>query len=300
MKPLLKFAFVLAFATLLILPGSLARADDPPQFLLWPEGAPGAVGSEDADQPCIWLHRPAAEKANGGAVIICPGGGYRHLAMTYEGHEVAQWFNEYGVTAFVLRYRLAPKYHHPAQISDAQRAIRTVRARAQEWGVDPTRLGIMGFSAGGHLASTAATHFDDGNSAAKDAIEHASSRPDFAILAYPVITLKGPFAHGGSRENLLGKDPAPALVDSLCNETQVTSRTPPTFLFHTSADTAVPPENSLLFYQGLRAAKVPGELHVYQEGKHGVGLARNDPVLSTWPECLATWLEERGVLKKGE
>ncbi len=300
MKPLLMSALVLTVATLAAQSASRVQAAEPPQFFLWPEGAPGATGTEDADKPCLWLHKPAAEKANGGAVIVCPGGGYRHLAMTYEGHEVAEWFNEYGVTAFVLRYRLAPKYHHPSQISDAQRAIRLIRSRAKEWGIDPARIGIMGFSAGGHLASTAATHFDDGNSSASDPIDRAGCRPDFAILAYPVITLKGPFAHGGSRENLLGKDPAPALVDSLCNETQVTARTPQTFLFHTTADTAVPPENSLLFYQGLRAAKVPAELHVYQDGKHGVGLARNDPVLSTWPECLATWLEERGVLKKGE
>ncbi|MES1213251.1 MAG: alpha/beta hydrolase [Singulisphaera sp.] len=275
-------------------------ADEPPQILLWPEGAPGAVGSEDTDKPCIWVHRAPAEKAGGGAVIVCPGGGYRHLAMTYEGHEVAEWFNEYGVTAFVLRYRLGPRYHHPAQMSDAQRAIRLVRSRAKEWGIDPARIGIMGFSAGGHLASTAATHFDDGQADAKDPIDRVGCRPDFAILAYPVITLTGEYAHGGSRENLLGKDPPPELVASLCNQTQVTPRTPPTFLFHTTADTAVPPENSILFYEALRKAKVPGEMHIYQDGPHGVGLARNNAVLSTWPECLATWLEERGVLKKKE
>lgn len=277
---------------------SQACAAEPPQILLWPEGAPGAVGKEDTDNPCIWLHQPPADKAGGGAVIICPGGGYQHLAMTYEGHEVADWFNEYGVTAFVLRYRLAPRYHHPSQISDAQRAIRIVRARAKEFGIDPTRIGIMGFSAGGHLASTAATHFDDGKADAPDPIDRVSSRPDFAILAYPVITLTGEFAHGGSRDNLLGKNPAPDLVASLCNQTQVTSRTPPTFLFHTAADKPVPPENSIQFYEAMRKANVPGELHIYQEGPHGVGLARNHPVLSTWPECLATWLEERGILKK--
>ncbi|HVU87888.1 MAG TPA: alpha/beta hydrolase [Pirellulales bacterium] len=277
-----------------------AQAEEPPQLLLWPEGAPGAVGSEDTDKPCVWLHRPPAEKAGGGAVIVCPGGGYGHLAMTYEGHEVADWFNEYGVTGFVLRYRLAPRYHHPAPISDAQRAIRLVRSRAKEWGIDPARIGIMGFSAGGHLASTAATHFDDGKSDAADPIDRVSCRPDFAILAYPVITLTGEYAHGGSRENLLGKNPPPDLVASLCNQNQVTSRTPPTFLFHTAADKPVPPENSIMFFQALRKANVPGEMHIYQEGPHGVGLARNNPVLSTWPECLATWLEERGVLKKKE
>jgi acetyl esterase/lipase len=280
--------------------GVVARcnADEPPQILLWPSGAPGAVGNEDVDKPCIWLHKAPADKAGGAAVIVCPGGGYGHLAMTYEGHEVAQWFNEYGVTAFVLRYRLAPRYHHPMPISDAQRAIRVVRTNAKEWGIDPERVGIMGFSAGGHLASTAATHFDDGQADAKDPTDRVGCRPNFAVLAYPVITLEGEFAHGGSRENLLGKNPPAALVASLSNQTQVTARTPPTFLFHTAADTAVPPENSIMFYEAMRRAKVPGELHVYQTGPHGVGLARNNPVLSTWPECLATWLEERGVLKK--
>ncbi len=276
------------------------QADEPPQLLLWPNGAPGAVGSEDADKPCVWLHRAPAEKAGGGAVIVCPGGGYGHLAMTYEGHEVADWFNGYGVTAFVLRYRLAPRYHHPAPMSDAQCAIRLVALRAEEWGIDPARIGIMGFSAGGHLASTAATHFDDGQSDAVDPIDRTSCRPDFAILAYPVITLTGEYAHGGSRDNLLGKNPAPDLVASLSNQNQVTARTPTAFLFHTAADKAVPPENSIMFFQAMRKANVPGEMHIYQEGPHGVGLALNNPALSTWPECLATWLEERGVLKKKE
>ena len=270
------------------------------QIFLWPEGAPGAQGAEDADKPCAWLHRAPAEKAGGGAVLICPGGGYRGLALSYEGHEVADWFNDLGVTAFVLRYRLGPRYHHPTQISDAQRALRLVRARAAEWGIDPARVGVMGFSAGGHLASTAATHFDDGKPDAKDPIDRQGCRPDFAILAYPVITLEGEYAHGGSRENLLGPNPSAELVASLSNETQVTPRTPPTFMFHTTADTAVPPENSVMFYQALRHAKVPAEMHIYQTGRHGVGLARNDSVLSTWPECLATWLEARGVLKKGD
>ncbi len=278
--------------------GTSARAADPQQILLWPEGAPGAAGSDDSDKPCLWVHPAPAERNGGAAVIVCPGGGYGHLALTYEGHEVAQFFNDYGVTGFVLRYRLAPKYHHPTMINDAQRAIRLVRSRAKEWGIDPERIGIMGFSAGGHLASTAATHFDEGDKAAKNPIDQVSCRPDFAILAYPVITLEGPFAHGGSRTNLLGKDPPADLVKSLSNQTQVTARTPPTFLFHTAADTAVPPENSMMFYEAMRKAKVPGEMHIYEVGPHGVGLARNHPALSTWPECLATWLEERKVLKK--
>jgi acetyl esterase/lipase len=275
-------------------------AAEPEPIFLWPDGAPGALGNEDTDKPCVWLHRAPKEKAGGGAVVVCPGGGYRGLAISYEGHEVADWFNDLGVSAVVLRYRLGPRYHHPTQISDAQRALRLVRARANEWGIDPGRVGIMGFSAGGHLASTAATHFDDGKAGATDAIDRNGCRPDFAILAYAVITLEGESAHGGSRENLLGSNPPADLVASLSNQTQVTPRTPPTFLFHTGADTAVPPENSLMFYQALRRAKVPAEMHIYETGRHGVGLARNDPVLSTWPECLATWLEARGVLKKAD
>jgi len=274
-----------------------AIAAEPPMFLLWPEGAPGAAGKEDLDKPAIWIHKPSAEKANGAAVIICPGGGYGHLAMTYEGHEVADWYNEYGVTAFVLRYRLAPRYEHPSPMQDVQRAIRMVRAQAKEFGIDPNRIGVMGFSAGGHLASTAATHFDDGDPGSKDPIDRVSCRPDFAVLAYPVITF-GEFTHVGSRTNLLGKNPDPKLVELLSNEKQVTDMTPPTFLFHTGTDTAVPAENSLLFYQAMRRAKVPVEMHLYEEGKHGVGLAQKIPVLSTWPECLATWLEHRKILEK--
>ncbi len=289
---------ILLLASIAVSAARPARAAAPETILLWPNGAPGAEGTEDADKPAIFVHRPAEDKAGGAAVIICPGGGYRGLAMTYEGHEVAQWFNEYGVTAFVLRYRLAPRYHHPAPISDAQRALRIVRSRAAEWKLDPDRIGIMGFSAGGHLASTAATHFDKGDSSKPDKIDQASCRPDFAILAYPVITLSGEYTHTGSRDNLLGKNPEPGLVESLSNQTQVTAETPPTFLFHTAADTAVPPENSILFFQAMRKAKVPAELHVYEAGPHGVGLARKHPVLSTWPECLATWLEHRGLLEK--
>lgn len=291
------FTFGLLCAGAFIDAANLAKAAEPQMLLLWPEGAPGAVGSDDKDKPAIFVHKPAPEKANGAAVIICPGGGYGHLAVTYEGHEVADWYNEYGVTGFVLRYRLAPRYKHPSPMQDVQRAIRTVRANAKEWGLDPNRIGVMGFSAGGHLASTAATHFDDGDSAAKDEIDRVSCRPDFAVLAYPVITF-GEFTHSGSRDNLLGKNPDPKLVELMSNEKQVTEKTPPTFLFHTGTDTAVPPENSLLFYAAMRKAKVPAELHVYEEGRHGVGLATKDPTLSTWPECLATWLEHRKLLEK--
>jgi acetyl esterase/lipase len=273
-----------------------AASEEPKVELLWPKGAPGAVGTEERDKPSLTIYLPPADKATGTAVVVCPGGGYGALAVGHEGKDPAEWLNRHGIAAFVLRYRLGPRYRHPAPLQDAQRALRIVRSRAKEWGVDPGRIGIWGFSAGGHLASTAATHFDEGKPDADDPIERVSSRPDFAILCYPVITLRPPFAHMGSRRNLLGDKPDEALVDSLCNETQVTSKTPPTFLFHTNADTAVPPENSILFYSALRKAKVPAELHIYQEGVHGVGLAVGRGATAAWPEQLAGWLKTRGLL----
>jgi len=265
---------------------------------LWPEGAPGAVGREDADKPSLTPYVPPAERANGTAVVICPGGGYGFLALDHEGRQVAQWLYNRGVTAFVLKYRIAPRYHHPAPLQDVQRALRLVRSRAKEWNVDPRRIGIMGFSAGGHLASTAGTHFDSGKADAEDAIERASCRPDFMILCYPVISFTEPSTHVGSRTNLLGKNPDPKLVESLSNEKQVTPQTPPTFLFHTNEDKGVPAENSVLFYLALRRAGVPAELHIYEKGQHGVGLASGAPVLSTWPERLEGWLTVRGLLKR--
>lgn len=272
-----------------------APAKEPRVELLWPAGAPGALGTEEGDKPSLTVHLPA--RANGAAVVICPGGGYGHLAVDHEGKQVGEWLNSLGVTAFMLKYRLAPKYKHPAPLQDAQRAIRTVRARAAEWNVDAKRVGILGFSAGGHLASTAATHFDNGLADAKDGIDKLGCRPDFAILCYPVISFTTPFTHVGSRNNLLGKDADARLVESLSNELQVTGQTPPTFLFHTNEDSGVPPENSVLFYMALRKAKVPAELHIYEKGKHGVGLAQTDPALSTWPARCADWLKGRNLLK---
>lgn len=273
-----------------------ADATDSSGVLLWPNGAPGAKGTEAVDKPALFVHLAPADKANGAAVVVCPGGGYGHLAMGHEGHDVAAWLNSLGVSAFVLQYRLAPRYGHPAPLQDAQRAIRTVRARSKEWKIDPQRLGLMGFSAGGHLASSAATHFETGKTDADDPIERVSSRPDVLILAYPVISFTAPFTHVGSRKNLLGEQPDPALVENLSNEKQVTKDTPPTFMFHTGEDTGVPPENSVAFYQALRAAKVPAELHIYEKGGHGLGLAPKDPVLATWPARCAAWLEKRGFL----
>jgi acetyl esterase/lipase len=269
----------------------------PQKILLWPQGAPGAVGNEEKDKPSLTVYLPAEDKANGAAVVVCPGGGYGALAMDHEGKQVAEWLNSIGVAGFVLQYRIAPRYHHPAPLQDAQRAIRTVRARAKEWKVDPNRIGIWGFSAGGHLASTAGTHFDRGHPA-EDVIEEASSRPDFLILAYPVISMEPGVAHMGSRNNLIGKDPDPKLVENLSNEKQVTAETPPTFLFHTDADSGVLPENSVLFYLALRKAKVPAELHIYQRGPHGVGLAPRDQILSTWKDRLQAWMKGNGLLTR--
>lgn len=272
------------------------RAADAPETLrLWQGDAPRAQGTADADIPTLTIYRPPADKANGAAVVVCPGGGYGGLAG-HEGQPIAEWLNTLGVTGCVLKYRLGPRYHHPVEMSDVQRALRVVRFHAGEWKLDTKRIGVMGFSAGGHLASTAATHFDGGDAKAADPIDRVSCRPDVAILAYPVITLTDPFTHGGSRTNLLGDKPDPELVNLLSNERQVTTQTPPTFLMHTADDPVVPVENSLLFALSCRAARVPFELHIFEHGPHGIGLGGNDPIFSTWPATCAAWLKTRGFL----
>jgi acetyl esterase/lipase len=274
-------------------------ASNAPKALpLWNGPAPGALGDSADDQPTITPFLVPAARATGAAVVVCPGGGYAHLATDKEGDQIALWLNSLGVSGFVLKYRLGPKYHHPIELGDAQRAIRTVRSHAAEYHVQPDRIGIMGFSAGGHLASTAGTHFDAGDASAADPIDRVSSRPDFLILCYPVISF-GPFAHRGSERMLLGDQPDPKLVENLSNELQVTPQTPPTFLFHTTADTTVPVENSVLFYSALRKAGVPAELHIYERGPHGVGLAQTDEALSSWPARLADWLRIHGWLSAG-
>ncbi|MBX6313342.1 MAG: alpha/beta hydrolase [Isosphaeraceae bacterium] len=251
----------------------------------------------------VWL--PPAEKATGAAVVICPGGGYGFLATEHEGKQVAEWLNSLGVAGIMLKYRLGPKYRHPTMLSDAQRAIRTVRARAREWNLDPKRVAILGFSAGGHLASTAATHFDAGKPDAEDPIERQSSRPDRVILIYPVIALSTPYAHAGSLRNLLGDQPDPVLVASLSNETQVTKDTPPAFLAHTNEDKGVPPENSLLFVLAMRKAGVPVEFHLFEKGQHGLGLGtgwgqriKPEPSFQAWPKLCETWFKNQGFLDK--
>lgn len=277
---------------------TFAQQNAPKPELLWPGGAPGAQGTADEDKPTLTPYVVPRERATGTAVIVCPGGGYAHLATEKEGDQPARWLNSIGVTAFVLKYRLGPKYHHPNELMDAQRAIRMVRARAAEFGVQPDRIGIMGFSAGGHLAASTGTHFDAGNASAPDPIDRAGSRPDFLILCYPVITFKEPYLHRGSMHMLLGDQPDPKLLDELSNELQVTAQTPPTFLFHTTADQTVPVENSVMFYMALRKAGVPAEMHIYERGPHGVGLAPTDEALSSWPARLADWLRVRGLLRE--
>ena len=260
--------------------------------------APGAKGDQPADKPTLSVFLPERQKAVGTAVVICPGGGYSGLAIDHEGRQIAQWFNSFGVAAFILEYRHRGRgYGHPAPMQDAQRAIRTVRTRAGQWKIAPDRIGIMGFSAGGHLASTAGTHFDKGNPASADPIERVSCRPDFLILCYPVIAFDEPYSHRGSQTNLLGANADPALVRSLSNEKQVTSQTPPTFLFHTDEDTGVPAENSVQFYLALRRAGVPAEMHIYRIGPHGLGLAAKVPGTSTWPDRLRDWMGVQGLLK---
>ncbi|MEW6130677.1 MAG: alpha/beta hydrolase [Acidobacteriota bacterium] len=296
MRKRLLYAFILS--ALFNLP-TVNRQTAPPLEPLWPQGAPAAKGSQPEDTPAIQYYPAPADKATGAAIVVCPGGSYGHLA-SHEGHDVALWLNRLGITAFVLKYRLGPRYHHPAMMWDVQRAIRLARTKATEWKIDPHRIGVMGFSAGGHLASTAATHFDDGNAQAADPVDRVSSRPDVAILCYPVITMKSPFTHSGSRKNLLGETPAPELIDWLSNETQVTAKTPPTFLFHTVDDSGVPVENSTRFADALRKNNVKFEMHLFEHGRHGVGLAKDDATLSLWSTLLENWLRGQGFLNSND
>lgn len=273
----------------------VVRAQPPGPEPLWPAGAPGALGTEAQDIPTLTRHAPDEGKANGATMLVLPGGGYGHLA-SHEGKGYAEWFAARGVTAYVLKYRLGSAgYRHPAMLNDAARALRTLRARARTEGLDPARVGVIGSSAGGHLASTLLTHFDAGTPESADPIERESSRPDLGILCYPVISL-GQFTHAGSKKNLLGENPSEDLVRLLSNELQVTAQTPPTFVWHTATDQAVPVENALLFASALRASGVPFELHVYESGKHGLGLPAAGRGAPAWDEACLAWLRGRGFL----
>jgi len=270
-------------------------AAEPKTELLWSDGAPGAKGAEAKDKPTLIIYLP--EKPSGAGIVICPGGGYGGLAIDHEGHQIARWLNENGIAGFICDYRHRGKgYGHPAPLQDAQRAIRSVRSRAKSFGVDAAKIGILGFSAGGHLCSTAVTHFDAGEPGSSDPVMRVNSRPDFGVLCYPVIAFDQPFTHKGSQRNLLGEDASPELVASLSNEKQVSDQTPPCFLWHTWEDKAVPPENSVVFYQALLAHKIPSELHIYEQGPHGLGLAKNRPGASAWPAAFIAWLKVRGIV----
>ena len=267
----------------------------PERLKLWAGKAPQGDGTFEAADAVITVHRP--EKANGAAVVICPGGGYGGLVTGGEGHGIAAWLNKHGVTGVVLEYRL-PKGRPFVPLLDAQRAIRTVRANATAWGVDPTKVGIIGFSAGGHLASTAGTHFDAGDpGAGADFVARQSSRPDFVVLVYPVVSM-GPKGHGGSRTNLLGKQPDEKLVALFSNETQVTAKTPPMFLVHPKDDTVVVPDNSRMLYNALRANKVPTEYLELPSGGHGLN-GYKGPMWDAWQARSLAWLGEQKFLPPG-
>src|SRR5215471_10286609 len=275
---------------------------------LWPEGVPGAkpnAGPElsvdgrisNVHSPTLTYFPASAAVSVGTAVVICPGGGYVRLAFDKEGTDVAKRLNAIGISAFVLKYRLT-EYGHPAPLQDVLRSIRLIRSRSEEFGIKADRIGVMGFSAGGHVAASAATLFDTPEGRTGSQLDRTSARPDFAALIYPVITMKDPFVHKGSRENLLGKDPSSALMDELSVEKRVTSQTPPVFLVHTEEDMTVPVENSILFYQALRKAGVPAELHLYAKGLHGFALADGPEPTSAWPKRLEEWMHSHGWLDK--
>ena len=265
-------------------------------FPLWSDNAPGALGKDAKDIPTLTVFLPTPEKATGAAIVICPGGGYGHLA-DHEGSHYARWLNHQGIAGFVLKYRLGSNgYRHPAMLHDAARAIRTVRARADEWKLDPKRVGIIGSSAGGHLASTTITHWDLGNTNSPDAIERQSSRPDLAILCYPVITMSQEYTHKGARANLVGTNAPAELLAELSAELQVNKDTPPCFIWSTMEDKTVPVENSLMLATALRRVGVPFDLHIYERGPHGIGLGNKKfdaTNFHPWTRDCEFWLRER-------
>lgn len=293
----LYFALALAAA----LSGAFAVQAEEPQagdreaekIALWPEKAPVGDGSFESTDAAITVHLPEPRQAKTAAVVICPGGGYRGRVVGPEGHGIAEWLNEHGIAGIVLEYRL-PGGRAFVPLLDAQRAIRTVRARADGWNIDPKRIGIIGFSAGGHLASTAATHFDAGNPQAADPIERLSCRPDFAILVYPVITMDEK-THSGSKANLLGENPKPELLELFSNEKQVTAQTPPTFLAHALDDKVVTPDNSRVFYEALRSRGVPAEFLELPSGGHGLN-GYKGPMWDAWQSRSLEWLAEKKLI----
>lgn len=274
-------------------PGTTAAPHEPEKLPLWSGQAPVGGGQSEAADAFITVHRPAPGTANGAAVVICPGGGYRGLVIGAEGHGIANWLGAHGIAGIVLEYRL-PQGKPFVPLLDAQRAIRTVRFHAKQWDIDPSRIGIIGFSAGGHLASTAGTHFDSGQPQAADPVQRVSCRPDFVILVYPVVTL-GEKTHGGSKLNLLGPDPKPEMVDLFSNEKQVTGQTPPMFLAHAKDDKKVPPDNSRMLYEALKAHQVAAEYLELPSGGHGLN-GYKGPMWDAWQSGALKWLAEQKMI----
>lgn len=275
---------------------------------LWPEGHPESNGITEPEkiegesrllnisEAAMTIQLPKPELATGAAVIICPGGGYARQAIAHEGFQVADWLNEHGIVAIVLKYRL-PNGHYNLPLADAQRVVRMVRAYAKECGVDTGKVAIMGFSAGGHLASSLATHFDNGNKQSHDRIEHYSCRPDLCILCYPVISMKPGMTHAGSRENLLGKDPSPELENQFSTQLHVKENTPPTIIFLSDDDKSVPPINSIEYYTALKVKNIPASLHVFPQGGHGWGMRTNFKYANEWRSLLLEWLKDYQFVK---
>ncbi len=293
--------FAMSFANI-----SCSAFAAPTVLPLWPEGVPGKkdIGPQkdydgyiqNTSEPTLTLVGPAVDRPNGTAVIVAPGGGYVRQAVAREGSQYATWLSTLGVTTFVLNYRMQ-EFGHPAPLQDVLRAVRLLRSRAAEFGIDPNRIGVMGSSAGGHLAASAGTLFDNPAGRTGNALDKVSARPDFLVLMYPVIAMDGPAAHQGSRKALLGATPSPALVQLMSVDKQVTANTPPTLLIHTQADQSVPVENSILFYQALTKAKVPAEMYLFEQGGHGMGMRDGLANASQWPRRAEEWLRARGLLE---
>lgn len=275
----------------------IVRAQDTLKLFLWTEGAPLAQGTDDLDKPSVTVWFPPKEKATGAAVLICPGGGYVTLALDHEGKQVAKWYNDLGITAIVLRYRYGTwdhkKYQHPVPFLDVTRAMRLVRSKAKDWNINPEKIGVMGFSAGGHLASCLATMWDGGNKKATNGIDKMSSKPNFLALVYPVITFRTKHAFTFGRGVLLGDNASKELIDSMSTEMRVTTNTPPTFIMYTDEDN-INAMNGILFYSALKENNVPAELHIYERGEHGYGLYPKDERIADWTERLKNWLRNRG------
>jgi len=300
MKTLLVFTGILLLSTLSMAQNSILPLweGEPPNYTetgevtIWDTS--DIVRVRNVQKPDIAVFLPSKKNATGEAVVICPGGGYQILAYDWEGSDIARWLNSEGIAAFVLKYRLPGARSniipYKSPLMDAQRAMRMVRYNAGRWNVDPTKVGIMGFSAGGHLASTLSTHFDAGDPSSSDPVEQQSCRPDYSILMYPVISFSKEYTHKGSRESLLGSDPDPDLIQLFSNELQVTSETPPAILIHSEDDKSVPVENSLAYYRALRENEVTSEMHIYPYGGHGYSLAIGQGHLSTWPDRVLEWI----------